>query len=1143
MDPRDIETLRGLTDFPALVGYLRDELDWPIEVEQADEITFEYDPAELGIDPKHAVRIESIKQVRPLVDNQPWGIFFIEFETKRLPVVVLRRVLRALVPKSRSRDPDRPVWRMSDLLFISAQGEAGQRSISFAHFHQRQGRLPELRTFSWDSHESHFFYLQNLNLEALRWPAPEVEAQATAWREQWGQAFTVEHRYVIQTSQMLAREMARQARTVRELVEEIYDLEAVGGPLHRLYDSFKEVLLHDLTPVAFADMVAQTVAYGLFSAATQSDELTTIQQMVEMMPNTNPFLKNLLSELTTEGAVDLEELGVGQLVELLWQTDFDAILQDFGRQSGGGRQDPVVHFYELFLREYDPHQKVKRGVFYTPDPVVSYIVRSVDYLLKTEFGLEDGLADTSVDPETGEPVVQILDPAAGTGTFLAHAIDQIEATVKVKRDVDWNSYVAEHLLPRLNGFELMMAPYAVAHMKLGLKLKQTGYDFGSGERLRVYLTNTLEEPVEMHERLALTGFLSKESSAAARVKRQAPITVVIGNPPYAGHSANESEWIAGLLRGMDGQGQRVESYFEVDGHGLNERNPKWLNDDYVKFIRFGQWRIDQTGAGILAFITNNGYLDYPTFRGMRQSLMTNFDTVFVLDLHGSLKKREMTPSGDPDENVFDIQPGVAILLAVKRPARTFNVPGTSRILHADLWGSRERKYRQLEKMSIQATKWDPLDPRPPFYLFVPQDADLQTEFYEGYKVTEVFPRNSVGIVTARDRLTIRWSSQEVWDAVQDLAGLSIEQARERYSLGQDVQDWKVSLAQDDIRSSGPTRGKVVPVSYRPFDTRFTYYTGRSRGFICRPRSEVMLHMLQPANVALIVGRSGAVTGDVEWNVLGVSCQIADLNYYRRGGGQLHPLYVYPKVEAWQGRQKQFHDFSPWSPDEHQRTPNLDPMFVQDLETHLDMQFSAEGRGELSETFGPADVFHYAYAVFHSPAYRVRYADFLRRDFPHLPLTSDLKLFRLLCARGADLVALHLLEYDYLAASWSQQGQVSPLRCPITSFVERTSGTTMGAFSKSRCYEDGRVYLDTASPKMSSYFDGVPEEAWNFHIGGYQVLHKWLYDRRGTKGQPGRTLTEQDIAHYQRIVVALKETIRLMGEIDEVIEEHGGWPIQ
>ncbi len=548
----EIKKLRALTSFPALVKYLRDEMDWPIEAEDVDDITFSYAADELDIDPEHAVKIEKILQLRPLVDGQPWGIFYLEFESRRLPIVVLRRILSALAPTGRKQQPKLPAWRMENLLFICAQGEPGYRSISFAHFRQPKHGLPELRTFSWDTQETHFYYIKNLNLRALKWP--EDDENTESWCEQWSQAFPAVYREAINTAEQLASRMAQLARGTREQVNMVYQYERADGPLHKLYDSFRRVLIHDLEVDDFADMYAQTVTYGLFSArATHSGQFTA-DTVTALVPNTNPFLRELLEECLKVGTgkrhtIHLDELGVDELVETLQNTNIDNVLQAFGKQSGQHKEDPVIHFYESFLREYDPEKKARRGVFYTPDPVVSFIVRSVDQILRTEFDCPDGLADTGTMEWNGQtvPKVQILDPATGTGTFLKHVIEKIRQTFADKyghaspaeQHRLWNEYVPQHLLPRLYGFELMMAPYAVAHLKLGLALKESGYDFGSEERLRVYLTNALRPAHEIPR--TETPMLAQEAQEANQARMETPITAVIGNPPYSGHSANTSK--------------------------------------------------------------------------------------------------------------------------------------------------------------------------------------------------------------------------------------------------------------------------------------------------------------------------------------------------------------------------------------------------------------------------------------------------------------------------------------------------------------------------------------------------------------------------------------------------------------------------
>ncbi|HJH26114.1 MAG TPA: DNA methyltransferase [Methanophagales archaeon] len=1107
MSEAEIEKLKSVKDFDALVEYLRDVLDWPIEAEDAEDITFDYNPTELGIDKKHAAKIKTIKQIRPLTDNQPWGLFYIEFEPKKLPVVVLRRILKALVHSRRRRDDRMPTWDLSDLIFISSLVEMEERKISFAHFSESEQGLPELRAFSWDERDTYFHYLQNtLDLEKLRWPASENDS--VTWREQWSAAFTLRHRYVPTTSKQLAIEMARLAAQIRDQVKSVYDYELASGPLHKLFESFKKMLIYDLEVDTFADMYAQTIAYGLFSAKATHEGEFAIEDISTMIPNTNPFLKNLFEECTRIGetqrdCLDLEELGVTELVKMLKEVNIEAILQDFGRQKKG--EDPVIHFYEDFLREYDPKQKVKRGIFYTPDSVVSFIVRSVDYLLRTEFDCPDGLADTSTIPITSKnskangenveeekqvPKVLILDPAVGTGTFLKYVIEEIRKTFEENHKYlsdeelrkEWNEYVDKNLLPRVFGFELLMAPYAIAHLKLGLKLRETGYEFLSYRRLGVALTNALESGTASAETLKPhLGWLAQESKYSDHIKTSENVSVVVGNPPYSGHSANiHCDWIANLLRGKISDGARESNYFEVDGESLGERNPKWLNDDYVKFIRFGQWRIDKTGEGILAFITNHSYLDNPTFRGMRQQLMESFTDIYILDLHGNSKKKEKCPDGSKDENVFDIQQGVAIGIFVKNPQKT----SPAKVHHADLWGLREEKYKRLFDNSIDTIQWEEVTPTSPFYFFYPQDVELKAEYESGWKITDIMPENSVGIVTARDHLTIQDSPEEVWEIVQDFSAMTEDIARSKYNLGEDAQDWKVSLAQNDLKESGLKKELIVPILYRPFDIKYTYYTGHSRGFICRPRSEVMWHMMHE-NLGLITVRQVA---EGMFNHAYVADCITEsrITLSNKGIAFLFPLYIYSD-----------------NTNETGCTLNLTSGFPKAIKEAIGTEPTPEA------------IFYYIYAVLYSPTYRKRYEGFLKYDFPRVPITSNMDLFKTVCRFGSELVSLHLMESPELDKL-------------ITEF--KGEGDNVVAAIGKNSYKDGELSIN-----KTQYFEGIPEEVYNFHIGGYQVCQKWLKDRKG------RELSEEEIEHYQKIVVVLNETIRIMKEIDEVIEGHGGWP--
>lgn len=473
------------------------------------------------------------------------------------------------------------------------------------------------------------------------------------------------------TPKELAEQMAARAREIRTLILNTFGEEGAKGQLHGQLSAFRRTLIPDLKPEDFADMYAQTIAYGLFAARTTSrGQDFTRWSAAQHLPKTNPFLRNLFYEISGPNLDDRVAWMVDDLAELLNRADMAAILRDFGRRAR--KEDPVVHFYETFLAAYDPKMREARGVYYTPEPVVSYIVRSVDQLLKEKFGRPAGLADEKT---------LILDPATGTATFLYYAIRHIHEELEKQGQLGgWSSYVRENLLPRIFGFELLMAPYTVAHMKLGVLLQELGYDFSGDERLNVYLTNTLEEGVYSDEVIGFSEYIADEANAAAKVKNEEPIEVIIGNPPYSGISANNGQWISNL----------INDYKKVDGKPLGERK-HWLNDDYVKFIRFGQWRVQKTGRGILAFVTNHGYLDNPTFRGMRQSLMDTFTDIYLLDLHGNANKKERTPEGDKDGNVFDIRQGVSIGIFIKESGKT----GRARVRHAESWGLRQGKYQAL----------------------------------------------------------------------------------------------------------------------------------------------------------------------------------------------------------------------------------------------------------------------------------------------------------------------------------------------------------------------------------------------------------------------------------------------------------------
>jgi predicted helicase len=900
--------------------------------------------------------------------------------------------------------------------------------------------------------------------------------------------------------------LAKLAADIRKRVNAILRMETEQGPLRRLQADFKKALIHDLTDDDFADMYAQTITYGLLTARVSRPAGLVAENVADMVPITNPFLRDLLSTFLTvggrKGKIDFDEVGINEVVQTLRDknTNMEAVLRDFGDRKP--EEDPVIFFYEDFLKAYDARKKVKRGVFYTPRPVVSYIVRSIHELLQREFGLKDGLADTTTWGEMASkqlglkipdgiaastPFVQILDPATGTGTFLVEVIDVIHSALTIKwqgqglskaqQQVAWNDYVPKHLLPRVHGYELMMAPYAIAHMKIGLKLFGTGYRFGSDERARVYLTNTLEPASD--EQLRLAGFLpslAQEAQAVNEIKRKQRFTVIIGNPPYSNYGQlNKIPFILDLL----------EDY----KRGLVEKKLN-LDDDFIKFVRYGQHQLDKSGVGMFGMITNSTYLDGITHRQMRVSLLETFSHLHLLDIHGSSKRQEKNPSGGEDENVFDIQTGVAIALFRKKATEPV-------IEHADLWGTRSEKYAKLAGTSVSTTPWVRLAPQPPYWFFRPKEMSLYNEYISWMALKDVFVVGGCGIKTERDRVSIHWTLKECCQAVEDFRTLPEHVLREKYNLPTDSRDWKIFNAVADVKRQG-YKSLFRQVLYRPFDVRHIWYSGQTRGFVGTPGFPTMRHMRDGANFALLTCRQQAELGFHHVFCSRLIAECCTVSLKTREITSVFPLFVNVKEEGLK-----FYGG---------RAANFTSPFLRSLCSLLALP--AQKPHGLPQGIRPEEIFCYAYALFHSPNFRDRYAEFLKIDFPRLPLTRSLNLFRLLSQVGGVIVALHLMESPIL------DQHVTTYIGPTNPEIEKVSlaGHT--------------VWLDKA---QTCGFRGVPEKVWNFHVGGYQVCHKWLKDRQG------RTLSGEDIEHYQRIVVALSETIRLMKEIDEVIDKYGGWP--
>lgn len=903
----------------------------------------------------------------------------------------------------------------------------------------------------------------------------------------------------IKSPKKLAEMMAGKARLLSGVIEKALMSDEINQENSTLKDqmgAFKKILIHDITPKEFADVYAQTIAYGMFAARLHDPILETFsrQKAAELIPKSNPFLRKLFGYIAGPDIDDRIKWIVDNLVEIFLACNVEEILKNYGKSTK--MEDPIIHFYETFLSEYDPKLRKARGVWYTPAPVVNFIVRAVDDILKTEFDLPQGLADNSktkikVDVQ-GKQVeqevhkVQILDPAAGTGTFLAEVIKHIHNKFVGQQGI-WSNYVETHLLPRLNGFELLMASYAMAHLQLDLLLTETGYKTTNNQRFRVYLTNSLEEKHPDTGTL-FASWLSAEANEANYIKRDTPVMCVIGNPPYSGISSNNGEWINKL----------IEDYKYIDGVHFNERK-HWLNDDYVKFLRYGQHFIEKNGSGVLAFINPHGFLDNPTFRGMRWNLLKTYDKIYTIDLHGNSKKKETAPDGNADVNVFDIMQGVSINIFVKTGKKKANELG--KVFHFDLYGKREMKYDFLSDSSLKSVNFQELKPEKPFLFFVPKNNKGSKEYEKGFRVDELFSVNVTGVVTARDSFVIDFEKPILKKRMEEFSDINFTDdsirrkffgnKKEGKYLAGDSRGWKMVEARKTIQSFNHN-DIIQKIAYRLFDDRYIYYHS---SMVDWGREKFMYHFINKDNVGIDLCRQ-LVTD--EYSHIFVTNKIVDDSFVSnksRERGYVFPLYLYPD-----------------NPEQQiiiqtaERIPNLNTEIIKQIAEKLGLTFTNE-KETTENTFAPIDILDYIYAVLHSLTYREKYKEFLKIDFPRVPYPKDQNTFWQLVKLGEEIRQIHLLE--------------SPT---VEKYITQYPMDGDNIVTKPK-YQDGKVYINN-----TQYFNFVPEIAWNFYIGGYQPAQKWLKDRKDRK------LEIEDIFHYQKIIVALMETDKLMKEIDKIAIE-------
>ena len=895
----------------------------------------------------------------------------------------------------------------------------------------------------------------------------------------------------IRSASTLADKMALKAKLMSSILMNAMEKQQMeeDKDLVGKLKTFQNYLVHDMTEEQFVDFYAQTVLFGLFIARIndKTPQSFTLLEAAELIPSINPFLQKIFKELALAHLHPFVKGIVEDLVLLFQVSDMKKVLKSY-------KKDPLVHFYEDFLEAYNPKIREDFGVWYTPQQVVKFIVDGVDSILRNTLHIEDGIANNDMTEDGRWHKIQLLDPATGTGTFLATAAEKIYENYKGQEGL-WNDDVVRHIIPRMNGFEYLMAPYTMAHLKLAMALRLNEIANELPDRLNIFLTNSLEEE-HPEANLDFARYITNESNAASVIKRDTPIMIVMGNPPYNEKSANKGKWIMDLMDdykqepGLQKKLVKINRNKEkIFKNTLSEKNPKGLNNDYCKFIRIGHNFVKKTNEGVLAYICGNTFLKTNIFRGMRYELLKDFDDIYIINLHGSSKFDESNDD-TKDENIFNIMVGVSINIFVKR--RDSQGDGLATVHYKDIFGTRKYKLDYLQSHCLETIDFEIITPDVPFYELTPKTDDYETlkmAYSQGFKLDQLMPNKVQGFKSDKDKVAIHDNKESVEKLVNDMvSNMTDGELIEKYGF-KNTKDWTWTESRTAIRGNNGRDKSITKVCYRPFDIKWTYL---HKDIIGRPRPLILSSMKDKENLMLCIGKQGTAIGNTEWSLAYISTLPTDINVNPRGGAYLFPMFIYNDVGLC------LYNF---------RNEILGKI-AQRTGLHIQPEQDKE---RIEGGFLGIDLMDYIYAILHSKRYRNTYHAFLQNDFPVIPYPENKDYFLTMVGYGATLRKLHLLE-DISKKDFITHYPVSEGNDIVSNrrFEETRDGL-------------GRVWINEYR-----YFENVPIGAWNLFISGYQPLDKWLKDRNGMK------LSSDDIRHFQKMVVALNRTINTMEEIDSYI---------